>query len=61
GPISFELVKRSGKLVLPAEDLARQALNSGHFAVQCCFGLEGNTFIEGASATEQVLETLDRD
>ncbi len=61
GPISFELVKRSGKLVLAAEDLARQALNSGHFAVQCCFGLKGNTFIEGAPATEQVLETLDRD
>ena len=59
GPVSFELVKRAGKLVLSAEDIARQALNSGHFEVLCCFGLKGNTFMEGSAANQRVLETLD--
>ena len=61
GPVSFELVKRAGKLVLSAEDLARQALKSGHFEVLCCFGLKGNTFMEGPLANQRVFETLESD
>ena len=58
GPVSFELVKRSGRLALSAEDLARQALASKHFEVLCCFGVNGNSFLHGKPAAMRVLETL---
>ncbi|MCH2329965.1 MAG: hypothetical protein MK312_00290 [Roseibacillus sp.] len=59
GPISFELVRRSGKLVLSAQDLIQQAIDSGHFEPVCCFGIEGDSFMEGGPAALKVLQTLE--
>ena len=58
GPVSFELVKRSGKLVLSAEDLLRQALASGFFEIILCFGVGDNKMLQGRAAETKVLSTL---
>ena len=61
GPISFELVRRSGRLVLSAEDLIRQALASGFFEIVLCCGLGDNLMVLGRAAEKKLLATLGSD
>ena len=58
GPVQFELTKRSGRLALSAEDLLRQALDSGHFEVLLCFGVEEDVLRVGDSARKRLLASL---
>lgn len=58
GPVAFELVKRSGKLVLPPEDLIRQSLSSGFFEPILCYGAGNDEMLLGNAASRKLLATL---
>ena len=58
GPVSFELVKRSGKLVLSAEDLIRQSLAAGFFEPILCYGAGNEEMLLGDAAANKLLATL---
>ena len=58
GPVSFKLVKRSGKLVLSTEDLIRQALSSGLFEPVLCYGAGEDEILLGSAAGKKLLATM---
>jgi hypothetical protein len=54
----FDLIRKAGRVTLPAEDLLRQALDSGRMDVIAVAGLKGNHFYEGTRAAGIVTRTL---
>lgn len=54
----FRLVKKSGRLTLPAEELMKQALEGGFAHVAALFGARGSPWLTGPEAREKLEETF---
>jgi hypothetical protein len=54
----FDLIRKAGRVTLPAEDLLRQALNSGRMQLIAVAGLKGNQLYRGERALRMVERTL---
>ena len=54
----IKMVKRSGKLVLSAEDLIRQSMAAGFFEPILCYGAGNEEMLLGDAAANKLLATL---
>lgn len=56
----FDLIRKAGRITLPAEELLHQALASGRFEVIAVAGLNGNTVHQGPRAEELLQRSFSR-
>jgi len=57
--ISFELIQRSGRMCLPAEELLKQAMENGWFDLLLCYGVKDDELLSGEEAQAVVIDTLE--
>lgn len=58
GTLEFELIHRSGRHCLSAEDFLRQSLQKNYFEVVLCFGIEDDEIRFGQLAQSRLLASL---
>ena len=58
GPWQLELLKKSGRLALPAEDLIHQVLDKGLAEVAYLYGVQGTSLESGKNADRSLRNTL---